>query len=198
MRAAGAYDATPMRAIADARKAQTSAPAPRAGVRASGAAAAWRRIGMLAFTAAAWLGCSSGGGPGAGTPSGATDPTFSNVYVKVLLGGGCLQDPCHGSTASGNLLLRPRQLAYANLVGAVASGRCTASADGGSDSGARCGCFASGLERVKKGDPEHSLIVLKLSGHPPCGDPMPKGAEPLAANARNLLESWIRAGAPDN
>jgi hypothetical protein len=120
------------------------------------------------------------------------------VYVRVFLGGGCLQDPCHGSTASGNLLLRPRQVAYSNLVGVVASGRCAASADGGSDAGASCGCFASGLERVKRGDPEHSLIVLKLSGSPPCGGPMPKNAEPLAADARSLLESWIRAGAPQN
>jgi hypothetical protein len=186
-----------MRAI----RAGAAVSCSRASARATGESAAWRRIGLLAFTATVWLGCSSGGGSGAGTAgtaSGATDPTFSNVYVKVFLGGGCLQDPCHGSTASGNLLLRPRQVAYANLVGVVASGRCAASAEGGSDAGASCGCFASGLERVKKGDPEHSLIVLKLSGSPPCGAAMPKGAEPLAADALSLLESWIRAGAPEN
>lgn len=185
-----------MRAIAS--KVQGNAAVSRASVRCFGASAVWRRIGMLGFTAAAWFGCSSGGGSGAGTPSGPTDPTFSNVYVRVFLGGGCLQDPCHGFATSGNLLLRPRQAAYANLVGVVASGHCAASADGGSDAGASCGCFASGLERVKKGDPEHSLIVLKLSGSPPCGEPMPKGAEPLAADARSLLENWIRAGAPEN
>ncbi|HEX7672299.1 MAG TPA: hypothetical protein VF395_22035 [Polyangiaceae bacterium] len=187
-----------MRATDDAGKVQTNASVSRTGVRFFGARAVWRRIGVLAFTAAAWFGCGSGGGPGAGSAPGGTDPTFSNVYVKVFLGGGCLQDPCHGSTASGDLLLRPRQVAYASLVGVVASGSCAASADGGSDAGASCGCFASGLERVKRGDPEHSLIVLKLSGSPPCGESMPKGAEPLAADAQSLLESWIRAGAPEN
>src|SRR5882724_8868460 len=136
-----------MRASADAGTGHANAGVSRTAVRRFGAGAGWRRIGMLAFTAAAWFGCGGGGGSSAGSASGPTDPTFSNVYVKVLLGGGCLQDPCHGSTASGNLLLRPRQVAYASLVGVDASGHCEASADGGSDAGAACGCFASGLER---------------------------------------------------
>jgi hypothetical protein len=188
-----------MRATNDARKVCTNARVLRADGKRFGGRTVWRRMGMLAFAAGAWFGCSSGGASSAGSPPGAaTDPTFSNVYLKVLLGGGCLQDPCHGERPSGNLLLRPRQVAYASLVGVLASGHCDAPADGGADASASCGCFASGLERVKKGDPAHSLIALKVSGSPPCGVAMPKGAEPLATEAQSLLESWIRAGAPDN
>jgi len=159
-----------------------------------------RRQAVMFAAGALSLACSTGNGPDGGAAEpGTVPPTFSNVYVKVFLGGGCLQDPCHGSSvAAGNLMLRPRAVAYANLVDVDASGHCTSVEDGGTDASATCGCFASGLKRVKKGDPEHSLIVLKLSGNAPCGAPMPKNADPIAEDALSLLKSWIRAGAPDD
>lgn len=155
---------------------------------------------LFAAGGALSLACNTGnaGGAGAVGEPGTVPPTFSNVYLKVFLGGGCLQDPCHGSEAAGNMSLRPRATAYANLVGVDASGHCGPVGDGGTDANAPCGCFASGLERVKKGDPEHSLIVLKLSGSAPCGDPMPRNADPIAEDVQSLLKSWIRAGAPDD
>jgi hypothetical protein len=63
-------------------------------------------------------------------------------------------------------------------------------------------CEPSGLVRVVPGDPEASLLYLKVrakreAAAPPCGDPMPQGERPPITEAElAAIEGWILAGAP--
>jgi hypothetical protein len=128
--------------------------------------------------------------------AGPIQPTFTNVYNKVLRTSHCTETQCHGAAEQGNLGLS-KAAAYKNLVGVAASGECTPVA-GAPEAGAFCGCGQSGLTRVVAGDPEHSLLVIKLSGSPSCGDMMPPNSEPIAAALQDLVKQWIQAGAKND
>jgi hypothetical protein len=59
-------------------------------------------------------------------------------------------------------------------------------------------CKGMGLRRVVPGDPDSSLLYLKIVSkiegtEPPCGDGMPSGVgiEPLTAEEANLVRDWI-------
>jgi hypothetical protein len=77
--------------------------------------------------------------------------------------------------------------AYAVLVGVPAAGE---------------DCAPSGLMRIAPGDPEMSLLYLKVRAKreataAPCGDPMPQGERPPITEAElEAIEGWILAGAP--
>ncbi|MEY2936086.1 MAG: hypothetical protein RL033_6835, partial [Pseudomonadota bacterium] len=56
----------------------------------------------------------------------------------------------------------------------------------------------AGRDLVVPGDPEQSLLLLKVAGLPPCGNRMPLGGKVLTASQIRLIRSWIAAGANDD
>jgi polyvinyl alcohol dehydrogenase (cytochrome) len=118
-------------------------------------------------------------------------PTFGNVYAGVIAKS-CIDAQCHGSSMQGNLSMINEVVAYSNLVGMTASGKC-AGPDGGALT--TCGCAKSGKVRVVPGKPDESLLVEKLAGNPTCGDRMPPTTDPLSDDLQNLVKTWIKNGA---
>jgi mono/diheme cytochrome c family protein len=144
--------------------------------------------------AVAGAGASAGGGmnvrAGAGAPSAGVSgsPTLklsfaADVYDAVILKH-C--GACHNDAPSfGGLAFFPggAAFAYTNLVG-VAAGK-----------GEGFLCRDSGLMRVSPGDPEHSLLYLKLT-IPPCGSKMPAADfGEVAPEQLALVRQWIMDGA---
>jgi hypothetical protein len=128
--------------------------------------------------------------------AGVIQPTFTNVYNKVIRTSHCSETQCHGAAGQGNLNLLKAN-AYTNLVGVQASGVCQTVA-GAPEAGTFCGCAQSGLTRVIAGDPDHSLLVIKLTGKPSCGDMMPPNSDPIAPALLDLVTQWIQAGAKND
>jgi polyvinyl alcohol dehydrogenase (cytochrome) len=120
--------------------------------------------------------CGGGGGGGGGT-------TFSAIYDDVIVGSGCTTASCHGpAPGRGGLSMSTRAEAYANLVNVPAMG------------GA---CAPAGLDRVAPGNPDQSLLYLKVARTPPCGGPMPP-ATALTDDAVARIRMWVAAGAPND
>jgi polyvinyl alcohol dehydrogenase (cytochrome) len=113
---------------------------------------------------------------------GAGGTTFSAIYDDILVASGCTTSACHGTGARGRLDMSTRDGAYAELVGTVAEGG---------------GCAPTGLFRVAPGDPDQSLLQLKVDRVPPCGGPMPPAAA-LTADSVARIRAWIGAGAPND
>jgi hypothetical protein len=119
----------------------------------------------------------SGGGTSVAQPA---SPTFAEVYEKALAPHGCTDGYCH-HWEEGPADVSAAKRAYASLVGVAAPGD-------------DCG----GAERVVPGDPEHSLVFLKVSmAKPPCGARMPFHGDPLTAEQVDLIRAWIEGGAPE-
>ena len=117
-----------------------------------------------------------------------TTPTFSELYT-ALLGPSCASAFCHGTPVGGMLVMANRDVAYQGLVDQPAAG--VSLVEGGID------CATTGLIRVVPGQPEMSLLYLKLMSPPPCGDQMPV-AQLLTADQIEQIRLWIAAGALDN
>jgi hypothetical protein len=131
---------------------------------------------------------SAGDGDGAGavTDAGA-EPTYQPTYSAVwdeILSPRCALPFCHGG--SGDYLqLSSKEIGYSSLVGTPAAGP---------------DCGATGLLRVDPGDPDASLLYLKVTS-PPCGSKMPieYGApEYLDSRQTTQIHDWIGAGAHNN
>jgi hypothetical protein len=127
----------------------------------------------------------SAGAPSAGA-SGSPMPELSfaaDVYDAVIL---THCSACHNdATSFGGLAFFPggAAFAYGNLVG-VSAGK-----------GETYLCRDSGLMRVSPGDPEHSLLYLKLT-MPPCGREMPPADfGEVAPEKLALVRRWIMEGA---
>jgi hypothetical protein len=153
------------------------------------------RIGS-AVMASLLVGACAGGGDGPGAPaSPGTDPdpaqpgceesfagTFDAIQSVVFERRGCMQDACHGASASGGLDLRP-EVAYRNLLNVPAVG--------------------GDMLRVEPGETSGSLLYRKLAeGTNPGsfaipGAPMPSGLPPLSAAELELVRLWVYAGAPE-
>jgi hypothetical protein len=56
----------------------------------------------------------------------------------------------------------------------------------------------AGRSVIVPGDPDQSLLVLKVAGPPPCGNRMPLGGKVLNAAQIHMIESWISSGANDD
>lgn len=110
--------------------------------------------------------------------------SFANDVFPKLIRTKC--GNCHNDAPSfGGLAFFPGgpEFAYMNLVGVPA----------GSDE--KFKCKGSGLMRVAPGDPEHSLMYLKLA-MPPCGSKMPPAAFGNATPEQiELVHQWIVEGA---
>jgi hypothetical protein len=135
----------------------------------------------------------SGGGDGDGDGDGDFDaavapppekgPTWDYVYYSVIANGGCQSAFCHGAF-QGMLRMIDQEDAYANLFDVEAAGPL---------------CDMSGLKRIDPGNPDDSLLVLKLRPDPPCGDVMPLPPDvPISDEDLGYLRDWIAAGAPEN
>jgi hypothetical protein len=127
-----------------------------------------------------------GDGADAITDAGAVptyQPTYSAIWDEIL-SPTCALPFCHGG--SGDYLqLSSKEIGYSSLVGARAAGP---------------DCGATGLLRVDPGDPDASLLYLKVTS-PPCGSKMPieYGApEYLDSRQTTQIHDWIVAGAHNN
>lgn len=166
---------------------------------------------MLQLSAACVLAvaCACGGGalPGGSSPSVAGQPavagasgaqpsaagaaggggklSFANDVYPKLIRTKC--GACHNDAPSfGGLAFFPGgpETAYMNLVNQPAG-----------NSRPDFKCKDSGLIRVVPGDPEHSLMYLKLT-NPPCGSKMPSGIAGMATPEQlELVRQWILDGA---
>jgi hypothetical protein len=106
------------------------------------------------------------------------EPTFTRVFEEVVTATRCGGPLCHGLTAGG-FRMGSKDAVYTAFVGQPGGG-------------AHCG--DSGYIRVVPGDPEASLLYLKLDHRQPCGDPMP-GGDRLPDEQIELVRAWIEAGA---
>lgn len=108
-------------------------------------------------------------------------PTYHAVYQEIL-GPTCGVEFCHGGTAD-YLQLWTESGGYPSLVAAPAQGPA---------------CAPTGLLRVDPGHPETSLLYLKLTSSPPCGNRMPLQygcAGGLDSREVEQIRSWIACGA---
>jgi uncharacterized membrane protein len=132
--------------------------------------------------AGAVAGAAAGGGAGSSMTGGKLS-FAADVYPKLIR---TKCSACHNDAPSfGGLAYFPGDaaFAYGNLVNAPAG------------SAPDNLCRASGLVRVKPGDPEHSLMYLKLT-MPPCGSKMPPAAFSQATEEQvDLVRQWIMDGA---
>jgi len=146
----------------------------------------WGHSGWLAMSAlVAALGC------GGGSSTASTDPgppgTFSEIYDTILstqTESRC--NFCHSMPASqvSNGMFhtgKDRAETYAALLGSTSASMACA-----------------GRDVVVPGEPDQSLLVLKVSGPPPCGNRMPLGGKALSSAQIQLIKSWVAAGANDD
>lgn len=111
--------------------------------------------------------------------------TFSAIYSEIIVGKGCTGSPlCHAGPGGG-LTLSQQQAAYDALVDVPAMGITLMEPH----------CRDSGLKRVVPSDPDQSLIVMKIEGTQPCGDPMPPNPPLLDASEVMRVRQWIANGA---
>jgi hypothetical protein len=163
-----------------------------AGTAAGASAAAGRGGGGSSGTDSSPVGAGPGAGAagsdsavaGSGAPSSVAMLSFAADVYEGVLRRRCAA--CHTDAPSfGGLAFFPggAAAAYANLVGVPA--------------GAAAGnlCRDSGLLRVQPGDPDASLIYLKLT-NPPCGSQMPPAAFVQATPEQvEVVRQWIADGA---
>ncbi len=108
-------------------------------------------------------------------------PTLSWLQANVFTPS-CTASSCHGgSTGAGGLNLTDGK-AYAALVGVTAT---ATDKDG------------KALVRVKAGDPDRSLLSLRVAGPYGTLDVMPPGLK-LDQFKIDAINAWITAGAPQN
>src|SRR5579859_1375966 len=138
-----------------------------------------RWLGILALgTAALGTGCGGAGatapapldGPLVSRPGLPAGPSFSDVYDRVLSRRGCVNSYCHP--------VEGMDAAYDHFL---------------ADRAVFIPC--RGRRLVVRGDPEGSLLYLKVSMDPPlCGSRMPALGATLAGEEIDLIRAWIEGG----
>ncbi|MBW2464564.1 MAG: hypothetical protein JRH11_23150 [Deltaproteobacteria bacterium] len=120
------------------------------------------------------------------------EATWTAIYDRVIVGGGCLG--CHDPDATVSFVeqsaldLSDKDGAYAAMVGVEALGT-PCMAEGGAD-------------RIIPGDADGSMLIHKFENRLPdggdiCGGPMPLGV-PLPQSQIDVVRIWIDDGALDN
>lgn len=137
----------------------------------------WPALGAVAA-----FGCGGGDDGDDGGSNVPTKPSFTRVTKEVITFKTCGGPLCHDSSAVAGFALGSRDQLHATLVGQKAAGP---------------ECATSGLDRVVPGDPDSSLLYLKLSSAPPCGEPMPL-MNPLEVSQVELVRQWIAEGAKND
>jgi len=163
-----------------------------AGSSKDGGAAGASESGSGGSTGAAASGGAAGRGTAmAGSASGAagnaTAPmmddgssSWSSIYQYVFWS--CRNESCHGNGLAG-VDFRTKDAAWASLIDQPAN--------------PAFACAALGKQRVKAGEPDESLLFLKLDIHSPCGQQMPPGGE-LSDPAKARVRQWIMNGAKND
>src|SRR3954468_24296166 len=139
------------------------------------------------WLAAAWLACAAmacGGGSNASSTDNGPPGTFTEIYDKIL----ATQTEsrcnfCHSMPASqvSNGMFhtgKDQAETYASIIDRMSTSQA-----------------CSGRSVIVPGDPEQSLLFLKIAGQPPCGNRMPLGGKALSSEQIQLIRSWIAAGA---
>ena len=138
----------------------------------------------LGLVIAVWVVSSLAQTPPAVSGASPSAATFSTLSDTIFTPVGCAAAFCHGGDApAGALQLGSRDRAYDALVGVPAAG---------------AACADRGLLRVAPGDPDSSLLLLKLTTEPPCGVAMPAPDALLSDSQVAAIRRWIEVGAPDN
>jgi hypothetical protein len=108
-------------------------------------------------------------------------PTFSALWAEVFTPS-CAFVFCHGGT-DDFLSMATQSVAYEAMVGAISHGP---------------ECGSTGLTIVQPGDPDASLLYLKVTS-PPCGNKMP-AMYGLVLDDRELaqIKQWITLGAQND
>ncbi|MDH5675482.1 MAG: hypothetical protein OEZ06_25390 [Myxococcales bacterium] len=105
---------------------------------------------------------------------------FTRIFEEILQPRHCDSYLCHGAYAGG-LDLTSEQAAYEDLVNAPATG---------------LDCVDGNYSRVIPGEPDGSLLYIKLLASPPCGDEMPPSPTPLLPEGEiEAIRQWILGGA---
>jgi hypothetical protein len=136
-------------------------------------------------------GVSCGRGPGAvgecivRTDLTLPEPTWSSIFENVI-------EPACGRTCHGPsgvdqreesaLDLSATDVAYDALVNAPVEGLA-------------CAGTGAASVRVAPGEPDRSLLLMKLESPSPCGDPMPSSTDLLPAVMLDIIRTWIEEGA---
>jgi hypothetical protein len=107
-------------------------------------------------------------------------PTWTGIYAFSFKS--CQVDICHGRNLVG-VNMTSKDAAYESLVGQPAN--------------ASSMCAMLGKMRVVPGDPDNSLLFLKLDINAPCGQQMPVGGQ-LAAKQIQRVREWIMLGAKND
>ena len=115
--------------------------------------------------------------------------TFTQIYAALFpLGTSAQCNYCHNRPANdisnGKLNMGETQAAAYTALFGVAS------------VSARCG--STGKKLVVAGDASASLLLIKCSATPTCGDRMPQGSTPLTDAQLEMVRSWIAAGAKND
>lgn len=98
----------------------------------------------------------------------------TEAVFEIFERAACRNAFCHGA-GTGELSFRTPEELHDSLVGVAAIGE---------------GCDSLGLKRVAPGDPQHSLLLIKLQPGPPCGKIMPPAMSLTDAEIRTV-EDWI-------
>lgn len=106
--------------------------------------------------------------------------TFTHVYEHVFMS--CKLKMCHGGGLIG-VDMSSREAAYASLVDVP--------------SNPSAPCAKLGKKRIAPGQPDESLLYLKLDANAPCGQQMPPGGQ-LTQALRDEVRRWIEEGAKDD
>jgi hypothetical protein len=122
------------------------------------------------------------GCPASPTPT-PTEAASLALIQRTIFSPRCAIPACHDSAlASGDLVLEDGS-SYTELV------RVEPDIDTARE---------AGLLRVDPGDPDNSLLLIKVEGPPPdLGSRMPLAGEPLTEREIALIRAWIEAGAPE-
>jgi hypothetical protein len=110
-------------------------------------------------------------------------PRFTAIYNEILVTT-CAGPFCHGgAAASGGVDMGTQATAYQTTVRVMANGP---------------DCADAGLLIVDPGDPDASLLYLKVTS-PPCGNKMPPIYVPyLDAKQMAQISAWIAMGAQND
>lgn len=147
----------------------------------------------LALVALATIvaGCGGGGDSSSSGTNQPLDATFTNVYANTVNPTNCGGPACHLLASTTGFAIGAKSALYPDLVNKPASGpKCGPAKTGDAGDGGV-------LIRVVPGQPDQSLLYLKLSHAAPCGDDMPVGL-PLPDTKVDLVKRWILAGAKND
>ncbi len=126
----------------------------------------------------ALAGCGDSGGS-----SGPEIGTFERIQTQVF-DQSCSSDSCHSSVGRAGDMILEAGHSLASLVNQVPSNPIS---------------YQHGYMRVMPGDPDMSLLLMKLTNNLSAGEGrgMPYNAAPLSPDTVEVIRAWILAGAPE-